>query len=83
MITATSTSLLVGLRDLRNEQVWQDFSNRYSPVLVNFGRRLGLSEQDAEDAAQETLISFSNGYRDGLYDPAKGRPANLAARNCR
>ena len=73
MITATNTCLLVGLRDLRNEQVWQEFSNRYSPVLINFGRRLGLSEQDAEDAAQETLISFSNAYRDGQYDPAKGR----------
>lgn len=73
MITATNTCLLVGLRDLGNEQVWQEFSNRYSPVLINFGRRLGLSEQDAEDAAQETLISFSNAYRDGQYDPAKGR----------
>jgi RNA polymerase sigma factor (sigma-70 family) len=73
MITATNTCLLVGLRDMRNEQVWQEFCNRYCPVLVNFGRRLGLSEQDAEDAAQETLISFSKGYRDGLYDPEKGR----------
>lgn len=73
LITNTNTLLLVGLKDRANEQVWSEFCSRYQPVLVAFGRRLGLKEADAEDAAQETLIAFADAYRKGLYDPARGR----------
>jgi len=71
--TITSASLLEGLRDHANRTVWQQFAARYQPMLVRYGRRLGLSEADADDAAQQTLIAFSESYRDGKYDPLKGR----------
>ncbi len=72
MITVTNTDLLNGLTD-RNEQSWQEFFDRYQPVLVAFGRKLGLNETDAGDAAQEALVAFVSAYREGTYSREKGR----------
>ncbi|MDM7998830.1 MAG: sigma-70 family RNA polymerase sigma factor [Dehalococcoidia bacterium] len=73
MITTTSTSLLAGLHDRGNERAWGEFDARYHPLLISFGRRLGLAEHDAYDAAQETLLAFAEAYRQGRYDREKGR----------
>jgi RNA polymerase sigma-70 factor (ECF subfamily) len=40
---------------------------------VRFARKLGLNEEEAEDAAQETLISFARSYREGQYDRRQGK----------
>jgi RNA polymerase sigma-70 factor (ECF subfamily) len=71
-ITATSTSLLSGLAR-QDDRQWREFVDRYQPVLVAFARKLGLSEQDAADAAQDTLLVFAVGHREGKYDRSKGR----------
>lgn len=63
----------MGLKDHANSRVWTEFCARYRPVLVAFGRRLGLSEDDAQDAAQETLLAFADAYRRGQYARDKGR----------
>ncbi len=73
MSTVTHTALLVGLQTPSNDEVWSEFYARYQPLLISVGRRLGLSEQDAADAAQETLLSFSESYQKGSYDRTKGR----------
>jgi RNA polymerase sigma factor (sigma-70 family) len=69
----TSASLLLGLCDQKNEQVWRRFCSRYRPVVVGFARRLGLGEQDAQDVAQEVLLAFMEAYQQGKYDRRKGR----------
>lgn len=71
--TVTSMSLLEGLRDSGHRTVWADFVGRYRPLIVRFGVRAGLSEADAEDAAQSTLTVFATAYADGKYDRQKGR----------
>ena len=73
MITITSTTLLDGLKDQGNAPVWSEFCTRYRPVIVAFARRLGMSEDDAQDAAQEALITFAAAYREGKYSRDKGR----------
>jgi RNA polymerase sigma-70 factor (ECF subfamily) len=73
MLTVTNTSLLNGLLDSGNDRVWSDFYGRYQPILVSFSRRLGLSDADAQDAAQEALTAFASSYREGAYDRVKGR----------
>jgi len=70
---ATNTDLLIGLQDWENDSVWTSFCARYRPVLVLFGRRLGLDEPDAHDAAQEALTAFAEAYRKGAYDRKQGR----------
>ncbi len=72
-LTVTSTALLDGLQDVHNSKVWQEFFDRYFPLLVSFSRRIGLAESEAQDAAQEALIAFASGYREGNYVRSKGR----------
>jgi RNA polymerase sigma-70 factor (ECF subfamily) len=71
--TATSTALLEGLKDHENRTIWAQYVDRYRPLIVAFCARLGLAEADAEDVAQEALIAFARRYREGRYDPARGR----------
>lgn len=64
---------LEGLQDCANGAVWREFDARYRPLLMSVGRRLGLGESDAEDAAQETLAAFVVEYRGGRYQRGMGR----------
>jgi RNA polymerase sigma factor (sigma-70 family) len=70
--TITSTALLEALKNTQDEQAWQPFVNRYRPVIVRYSRRMGLSDSEAEDAAQQTLLHFHEAYVQGKYDRAKG-----------
>lgn len=69
----TTTALLEGLFDPGNQAVWEEFHSRYRPIILAVARRLGLSEQDAADVTQETLIKFLQEYRAGKYDRNRGR----------
>jgi len=73
MLTRTTTALLQDLADPANEDAWRVFDGRFRPILVAFGRRLGLDEEDAADAAQETLARVVKSYRAGRYDRSRGR----------
>ncbi|MBI5852710.1 MAG: sigma-70 family RNA polymerase sigma factor [Planctomycetes bacterium] len=71
--TVTSDDLLAGLKDPGNATVWNDYVGRYRPVLLEFGRRLGLRDADAEDAAQQALLTFAQSFCAGRYDKDRGR----------
>src|SRR4029453_12334468 len=73
MNTVTNTLLLAGLKDNKNDAVWSDFFARYQPMLLAFARKLGMSDEDAKNAAQEALMAFVSAYREGAYDRKKGR----------
>jgi RNA polymerase sigma-70 factor (ECF subfamily) len=64
--------LLQGRRDPDNQALWDRYVERYRGVIVRTGRRAGLSEHDAEDFAQQSLLASSTAYRDGRYERAKG-----------
>jgi RNA polymerase sigma factor (sigma-70 family) len=69
----TSTSLLDGLSDPANDAVWRAFDERYRPVILALGQRMGLTHADAADAVQEALLQFVRDYRLGRYERGKGR----------
>ena len=73
MQTQTNTTLLLGLKDLRDETAWRQFDHRYRPLILTVARRLGLQDSDAEDAAQETIAAFIDAYRQGKYHKDKGK----------
>lgn len=73
MLTTTNTLLLQGLKDVDDLDTWREFDRRYRPVLFGFARRLGLHQEDAAEAAQETLVAFCQEYRAGRYDRDRGR----------
>src|SRR5262245_16799683 len=72
-VTRTTTALLDGLNDSGDQESWQEFDRRYRPIILAVARRLGLSESDAADAAQETLVHFIRDYRAGSFDRSPGR----------
>jgi len=73
MAWLTTATVLQKLRDFDNREAWSSFADRFRQPIVSFARSMGLSQPDAEDAAQETLLAFAEAYRRGQYDPAKGR----------
>lgn len=70
---STTTLLLDGLFDLRNEQAWGEFLARYQPIVLALMRKMGMDEDDAADVAQQTLMQFVRDYRAGRYNRGKGR----------
>lgn len=73
MTSCTSTSLLVGLAEPGNEAAWRRFYTRYTPMLLFYARRVGLSDADAQDMVAETLAEFVRKYRAGQYDKGRGQ----------
>lgn len=73
MTWITTATVLQQLRDFDNRAAWDSFTERFRKPVVSFARGMGLTQADAEDAAQETLLAFAEAYRRGQYDPAKGR----------
>lgn len=71
--TRTTTRLLEDLRDAGNAAAWEGFDGRYRPILSGFGRKLGLSSEDARELAQQTLTEFYRAYSAGRYERSRGR----------
>src|SRR4030043_153822 len=72
----TTTQLLDDLKTTHDESAWTEFCNHFQPVVIQFARKLGLSNVEAEDAAQETMAAFFKAFKGGKYDPGKGRLSN-------
>ena len=51
VITKTNTMLLEQLTHPGHQDAWEEFDSRYRPILLAFGKRLGLQNDDAEEAA--------------------------------
>lgn len=51
----THSSLLIRLRDARDEEAWSQFVRLYAPLVYRYARRRGLQDSDASDVAQEVL----------------------------
>src|SRR5262245_29369258 len=70
--SATRASLLVRLKDGRDQEAWREFVQVYAPVVYGFARKRGLQDADAADVMQEVLRSVA-GAADRLeYDPTRG-----------
>ena len=72
-IFATRSTLLVRLKDLDNQQAWQEFFDVYWTLLFNFARRAGLNEADAEEVVMETVETVARKIEDFEYNRQRGR----------
>jgi len=68
----TRSSLLSRLRDLGDSDSWRAFFETYWRLLYNVARKSGLSDEDAQDVVQETVIAVARKMPEFHYDPAKG-----------
>jgi RNA polymerase sigma-70 factor, ECF subfamily len=69
----TTSTILQRLHDHRDRSMWQRVDDRFRRPIIAFARRLGLSESDADDAAQETIVAFIEAYQAGNYQRQRGR----------
>jgi RNA polymerase sigma-70 factor (ECF subfamily) len=69
---ATRASLLVRLRDPRDERAWSEFVAIYGPLIDRLARRKGLQEADAADLAQDVFGAVARAIERGSYDPQQG-----------
>lgn len=68
----TRSTLLERLRNLDDQASWRVFFETYWKLIYNVARKAGLSDQEAEDVVQETVISVVKKIAGFRYDPAKG-----------
>jgi RNA polymerase sigma factor (sigma-70 family) len=71
-IPPTRASLLVRLRDRRDEAAWKDFVDLYAPLVYGYIRKQGLQDADAADLSQEVFRAVSLGMSQFEYDPGRG-----------
>ena len=69
---STRLSLLVRLRDARDDRAWSQFVELYAPLVYGLARKHGLQDADAADVTQEVLLAVSRGIRTLEYDPRRG-----------
>ena len=69
---ATRLSLLVRLREPRDDQAWSQFVELYAPLVYGFARKHGLQDADAADLTQDVLQAVSGGIRRFEYDQRRG-----------
>jgi RNA polymerase sigma factor (sigma-70 family) len=69
---ATRLSLLVRLREPRDDEAWAQFVELYAPLVYGFARKHGLQDADAADLTQDVLQAVSGGIRRFDYDPRRG-----------
>lgn len=68
----TRLSLLVRLRDPRDELAWTEFTAIYLPLVHRLARRRGLQDADVADLGQEIFRSVATALERQTYDPARG-----------
>jgi RNA polymerase sigma factor (sigma-70 family) len=69
---ATRVSLLVRLRDPRDERAWGEFVEIYGPLLRQLARKRGFQEADAADLAQDVFRAVAGAIKRYDPDPAAG-----------
>jgi RNA polymerase sigma factor (sigma-70 family) len=65
----TRDSLLNRLKDWRDDASWRDFFNTYWRLVYGVALKAGLTEQEAQEVVQETVITVSRRISEFKYDP--------------
>jgi RNA polymerase sigma factor (sigma-70 family) len=68
----TRVSLLLRLRDPKDNEAWSEFTRLYATVIYGFARKRGLQDADAADMMQDVLRSVSSAIGRLEYDSKKG-----------
>jgi RNA polymerase sigma-70 factor (ECF subfamily) len=68
-LVPTRLSLLERLRDLNDAASWQDFFDTYWKLIYGSAIKSGLSDDEAEEVVQETVIGVARKMEDFRYEP--------------
>src|SRR5436190_4509467 len=68
----TRWSLIGRLKDLDDQQSWQEFFDAYWKLIYSVALKAGLNDSEAQDVVQETVISVAKKMPEFKADPAAG-----------
>jgi RNA polymerase sigma-70 factor (ECF subfamily) len=68
----TRQSLLSRLKDWNDQESWRAFFDAYWRLIYNAAIKAGLTDAEAQDAVQETLVSVMKSMPNFQYDAKKG-----------
>ena len=68
----TRQSLLSRLKDWNDQEGWKEFFDTYWQLIYNAAVKTGLTDSEAQDVVQETLIEVATRMPGFQYDPAIG-----------
>lgn len=68
-LAPTRLSLLERLRDLDDHSSWQEFFDTYWKLIYCAAVKGGLTDADAEDVVQETIIGIARNMENFRYQP--------------
>jgi RNA polymerase sigma-70 factor (ECF subfamily) len=68
----TRHSLLNRLKDWGDRTSWQEFFDIYWRLIYNVARQAGLTEAEAQDVVQETVLGVAKKIGEFEADPARG-----------
>lgn len=68
----TRPSLLLRIRDFRDEDAWNQFIELYAPLIYGYLRKRNIQDADAGDLTQDVLSSVTSTANDFTYDPQRG-----------
>lgn len=69
---ATRSSLIRRLHDWEDHAGWQEFFDTYWKLIYAVAIKAGLSDAEARDVVQETVVSVARSLQAGQYDRAQG-----------
>lgn len=73
MVIETDTTLLERLTSLDDQTAWQEFFDRYWPLVIHYAMGVGLKRTQAEDVLQETMVVLMRVMPRFKYDRERGR----------
>lgn len=68
----TRWSLLTRLKEWNDHESWQEFFDTYWKLIYSVAIKAGLSDAEAQDVVQETVITVAKKMKDFKTDPAFG-----------
>src|SRR5258708_28438322 len=68
----TRHSLLDGLKNWGDQTSWQDFFDTYWRLIYNVAVKAGLTDTEAQEVVQETVIAVARKIPEFKADPAHG-----------
>lgn len=71
MSTSTRLSLLARLKDLEDQASWREFFDTYWRLIYSVARKGGLTDSEAQDVVQETVIAIARRMPEFEYKPGR------------
>ena len=68
----TRASLIQRLKNWEDQASWQEFFDTYWKLIYGVARKAGMTDVEAQDVVQDTMVSVAKHMPSFRYDPALG-----------